>query len=413
MSNPVSATPGASNAHELFLGRQPILDREEQIAAYELLFRTGPLHGARVEDDLFATAAVINHAFTELGLEQVLGRHPGFINLSASLLMSDVIGLLPPAKIVLEILETVKVTDPLIARCKELKRAGFTLALDDFRGHETEFTPLLDVVDIVKVDVHELPDQQLELVTHELRRLGVRLLAEKIATRAQADRCMALGYDLFQGYYFAGPSIITTRRLSGSQSALMHLLEVLLAQRGGDVAQVLARYPELESALSRLARAIERAESASPGARRPQRWLPLLVYMVSSARGAGFPSPLLVLAATRGKLMELLARAAEPEKRTLQERAFLTGTLSLVNALLPARLAEIVETLPVAYDVRAALLTREGELGALLAVVQALEIAELPGIEQALDRVPQLDHGRVIGLQVEAMRWANLIGEDQ
>lgn len=414
MSETGTAAPGASAAHDLFLGRQPILDRDEQIAAYELLFRTSPLHGARVEDDLFATAAVINHAFTELGLEQVLGRHPGFINLSAPLLMSDVIGLLPPAKIVLEILETVKVTDALIARCRELKRAGFTLALDDFRGHEAEFTPLLDVVDIVKVDVHELPDQQLEDVTCKLRGLGVKLLAEKIATRAQADRCMQLGYELFQGYYFAGPSIITTRRLSESQSALMHLLDVLLAQRGGEVAQVLARYPELESALSRLARAIERAEqSASAGARRPQRWLPLLVYMVSSARGAGFPSLLLVLAATRGKLMELLARAVKPEERTLQERAFLTGTLSLVNALLPARLAEILDTLPVAYDVRAALLAREGELGALLAVVQALEVAELPGIEQALARVPQLDHGRVIGLQVEAMRWANLIGEDQ
>jgi len=95
----VPATPDA--AQELFLGRQPILDRRQNLTAFELLFRTGHFNGARIEDDLFASATVINHAFTELGLEEVLGKHQGFINLGASLLMSDVIELLPPSKIVL------------------------------------------------------------------------------------------------------------------------------------------------------------------------------------------------------------------------------------------------------------------------------------------------------------------------
>jgi c-di-GMP-related signal transduction protein len=395
---------------ELFLGRQPILDCKQNLAAFELLFRAGHFNGAKIEDDLSATATVINHAFTELGLEQVLGRHQGFINLSMPLLMSDVIELLPPGKIVLEILETVKVSDLLIDRCKDLKAAGYTLALDDFRGHEREFTPLLQIVDIVKVDVQNLPPHQLELATHRLQQLGLKLLAEKVDSSIQHDRCLELGYELFQGYFFARPSILTTRRRSGSEAALMRLLELLLADGTGDVDAVMAQHPELTGALERLARAIDSADSfAAPGVRRPQRWLPLLIYMVSSAPGAEFPSPLLILAATRGKLMELLARAVRPEDRGLQERAFLTGTLSLVNALLPARLTEILSTLPVADDVRSALLARQGEIGALLAIVEALEIAELPAIEQALSRVPTLDHRGVINLQVEAMRWANLI----
>ena len=403
---------GEAPPQELFLGRQPILDRKQNLAAFELLFRAGHFNGANIEDDLFASATVINHAFTELGLEQVLGRHRGFINLSTPLLMSDVIELLPPSKIVLEILETVKVSSSLIARCRELKAAGYTLALDDFRGHEREFTPLLQVVDIVKVDVQNLPPHQLELATHRLQQLGLTLLAEKVDSRSQADRCLELGYELFQGYFFAKPSILTARRLSGSEAALMRLLELLLADGTGDVDAVLKQHPQLADALPRLARAVDSADSfAAPGVRRPQRWLPLLIYMVSSAPGAEFPSPLLILAATRGKLMELLARAVRPDDRGLQERAFLTGTLSLVNALLPARLTEILSTLPVADDVRSALLTRQGELGALLAIVQALEIAELPAIEHALSRVPTLDHGLVINLQVEAMRWANLIGD--
>jgi EAL and modified HD-GYP domain-containing signal transduction protein len=168
------------------------------------------------------------------------------------------------------------------------------------------------------------------------------VLAEKVDSSIQHERCIELGYELFQGYFFARPSILTTRRRSGSEAALMRLLELLLADGTGDVDAVMAQHPELTGALERLARAIDSADSfAAPGVRRPQRWLPLLIYMVSSAPGAEFPSPLLD---SRGDARQAhgTARArGAPEDRGLQERAFLTGTLSLVNALLPARLTEI------------------------------------------------------------------------
>jgi c-di-GMP-related signal transduction protein len=397
---------------ELFLGRQPILDRSQSIAAYELLFRSGHFEGATFEDDVFASTTVINHAFTELGVEAVLGKHPGFINLSAALLMSDVIELLPRGKVVLEILETVKVSDALINRCSELKARGYVLALDDFVGHEREFTPLLDLVDIVKVDVHRLTPQALESVTRRLQQVNRRLLAEKVDSREQADRCLELGYELFQGYYFARPSVITGRRLSRAEDALTRLLRQLLGGEKEGTDAVLQEHPELHDTLSQLAQLVTAGDAfGAPTVRRPQRWLPLLLYMVSGAPGAAVPSPLLILAATRGKLMELLARALRPGDREFQERAFLTGTLSLVNALLAAPLSEILGPLPVAEDVRAALLTRDGELGALLALVEALEVSDLAVIERALDNVNGLDHGRVIGLQVEAMRWADTIAE--
>ena len=399
---------------ELFLGRQPILDRDQNLAAFELLFRSGHYNGAQVEDDVFASATVINHAFSELGVETVLGKYRGFINLSAPLIMSEVIELLPTDRVVLEILEHVRITEPLVQRCKALKRMGFTLALDDFTGREEEYTPLLEVVDIVKVDIQDMDQATLAHTTARLQQLQVRLLAEKVDTRKQFDRCIALGYELFQGYYFARPSVITGKRLSDAETALMRLLRVVLSE--GDAAGVdaaLRDHPQLEAHLSRLAREVAARDSVpGPTARRPQRWLPLLVYMLSSAPGAGFPSPLLILAATRGKLMELLARALRPSDRGFQERAFLTGALSLVNALLGLPMSEILDGVPLATDVRSALLERGGEAGALLTLAEALEESDLQGIEQALDHVPGLDHGQVIGLQVEAMRWANSIGED-
>jgi EAL and modified HD-GYP domain-containing signal transduction protein len=398
---------------ELFLGRQPILDRDQNLAAFELLFRSGHYNGARVEDDVFASATVINHAFSELGVEAVLGKYPGFINLSAPLIMSEVIELLPKDRVVLEILEHVRITDPLVQRCKSLKAMGFTLALDDFTGREDEYRPLLEVVDIVKVDIQGMDDATLARTTAALKELKVKLLAEKVDTREQADRCIGLGYELFQGYYFARPSVITGKRLTDADAALVQLLQVVLNNddaAGADA--VLRDHPQLATSLSRLAREVTAGDSVSgPTVRRPRRWLPLLAYMLSSAPGAGFPSPLLILAATRGKLMELLARALRPSDRGFQERAFLTGALSLVNALLGLPMSEILSSIPLTPDVRSALQERGGEAGALLTLAEALEESDLQGIERALDHVHGLDHGQVIGLQVEAMRWANSIGD--
>ena len=398
---------------ELFLGRQPILDRDQNLAAFELLFRSGHYNGARVEDDVFASATVINHAFSELGVETVLGKYPGFINLSAPLIMSEVIELLPKDRVVLEILEHVRITDPLVQRCKALKSMGFTLALDDFTGRENEYRPLLDVVDIVKVDIQGMDDSTLARTTTGLKQLKVKLLAEKVDTRAQADRCISLGYELFQGYYFARPSVITGKRLTDADTALVQLLRVILNNDETDGVDVVLRdHPQLATSLSRLAREVAAGDSVpGPTVRRPRRWLPLLVYMLSSAPGAGFPSPLLILAATRGKLMELLARALRVNDRGFQERAFLTGALSLVNALVGLPMSEILGRIPLTPDVRSALQQHGGEAGALLTLAEALEESDLYGIERALNHVHGLDHGQVIRLQVEAMRWANSIGD--
>jgi len=411
-----------TSGQELFLGRQPILDRSQNLAAFELLFRSGHVNGAHVEDDVFATATVINHAFTELGIEAVLGRHIGFINLSAPLLMSDVIELLPKSKVVLEILETVRVTDALAQRCRALKQAGFTLALDDFTGHEHEFEPLLDIVDIVKVDVQQMDEASLQYTTARLKRLNVRLLAEKVDTRERADECMALGYDLFQGYYFARPSIISGKRLSHAETALMRLLSLVLTDSDtSEVETVFRHNPDLSVNLMKLVNSVAiggqgeihslRNAITVLGRQQLQRWLHVLLFALGSAPGAEFPSPLLVLAATRGKLMELIAQGVRSKERDLADRAFIAGILSLVNALLGMPMQDILGSMPLDQEIKDALLGRSGRLGSMLILVEALEEADLAEIEQALAKLPMLDHGKVPAMQVEAMRWANSIGE--
>lgn len=271
---------------EIFIGRQPILDRKHQLFAYELLFRSGgQKNEANVQDDLGATASVINHAFAELGVEQALGPYKGFINCDASLLLSDSIEILPTDKIVLEILETVEVTPEIVERCTELKARGFTIALDDFVNYEDKFKPLLDLIEIVKVDLMPLSKEQLGVVTSSLRRWPtLTLLAEKVDSREQADHCHMLGYGLFQGYYFAKPVIIAGKKLGQSQLALVRLLGMVMEDaETSQLEGVFKHEPGLTMNLMRLTNSVStgvrtkvtslRHAITVLGRRQLQRWL--------------------------------------------------------------------------------------------------------------------------------------------
>ena len=409
-------------AQELFLGRQPILDRDQNLAGFELLFRSSHVNGAHIEDDLLASATVINHAFSEMGVDHVLGRYVGYINLSAPLIMSDVIELLPKERVVLELLETVEVNAALVERLKELKAMGFTLALDDYLGEEEKYADALGVVDVVKVDVKDLDPQQIRRITERLKRWPVRLLAEKVDSREQVDLCVGLGYQLFQGYYFARPTIITGKRLSHAESAIMRLLGLVLVDADTpEIEQVFRQNPDLSLTLLRLVNSVAvggrtRITSLSQalvllGRSQLQRWLQLLMYAISSSSDAKFPSPLLVLAATRGRMMEQLASIWTGAGNEVRERAFLTGILSLVSALLGIPLTEVLKTLPVPEDVRAALLERSGTLGDMLRLTELVEQTDADAIAAMLDTRPFLDASRVNAAYVEAIDWANRIGE--
>ena len=169
---------------EIFIGRQPILDRKQELVAYELLFRSGSKqNSASVQDNLAATASVISNAFADLGVEQALGPYKGFINCDEAILFSELPEILPCDKIVLEVLETVEVTPEIVERCRELKARGFTLALDDFVEYEDKWKPLLDLVEIVKVDLMPLSPQGLLDTTKALQRWPLKLLAEKVDSR--------------------------------------------------------------------------------------------------------------------------------------------------------------------------------------------------------------------------------------
>jgi EAL and modified HD-GYP domain-containing signal transduction protein len=171
-----------------FIGRQPILDRKQQLCAYELLFRSSSHNAAQFEDGRAATATVIRNLFSELSIRDVLGPYRGFINVDADLLFSDVLELLPTETVALEILETVMPTPEVAARCAELKARGFALALDDVTQLDAAHADILPYIDVVKIDLVQTPADRLAPLVATIRKQGKQVLAEKIDTREQMQR---------------------------------------------------------------------------------------------------------------------------------------------------------------------------------------------------------------------------------
>lgn len=406
---------------EIFLGRQPILDRNQDLVAFELLFRSGQNASANVTDDVAATASVIVNAYGELGIESVLGRHRGFINVSSQLLMDDMIHFLPRAQVVLEILETVEITDEVVRRCIELKEMGYHLALDDVTEANDRIRPLLPIVDMVKVDLLRLETGMLSRAVDSFKPWPLMLVAEKVDSAEQADLCMALGFQMFQGYYFARPQVISGKSADPSKLALLRLLTLTMGDTEvAVIEQEFKHHPNLAYNLMRL---VNSAACGLPqkinslkhgivllGRKQLQRWVQLLLYTTGRSKSA-FVNPLLQMAATRGKLMEHIAEADRPRDKDYHDRAFMVGILSLLDTLLGMPLAEIVDYLNLADELKAALLERQGHLGRLLALLEKKEANDVAAVQDILGELAFMGLGELITAELDAVNWANRIGE--
>ncbi|WP_426162489.1 EAL and HDOD domain-containing protein [Pseudoduganella sp. R-34] len=400
-------------ANQFFLARQPILNRSQRLVAYELLYRNAEVHEARVTDGTHATASVIAHA-SELGMEQVVGDQLAFVNVDTTGLMSDFIHFLPNDKVILEVLESVEPTPDVLKRVQELKQAGYKFALDDVAGESDAVTALRPLMDVIKVDIKQIERGSLPALARNLRNPNQKLLAEKVETVEEFRECMDLGFEYFQGYYFARPVILSGKKITPSQLSIMHLLDLLnqdADQR--EVERSVKHDPLISLNLLRLVNtpavgARFRINSVGHalivlGRRQLQRWLQILLYV----KGSEFDSPLLQMATTRGKTMELVMGHVRPSERVAADIGFTVGIMSLMDALFSVRMGEILDSVNVLDEVRDALLHREGDYGDVLRLIELIERAqegrELTGILHKLDLAPSA----LYALQREAFEWVN------
>ncbi len=415
----VDASQAGAAETEIFIGRQPILNSDQKLFAYELLFRNSASAAvAGVTDGVHATSRLVINTFNNFGVARVLGDKKAFINISAPLLESDLLELLPADKVVLEILEDVPPTADAVSRCQALKARGYQFALDDF-SYKRELEPFLSVASYIKLDLRALGVSGLAEQLRLLRGRGISFLAEKVETRTEFDACRALLINYYQGYYFAKPETLRAKRMDPSTQQLMHLFSLVSAHAEPRVIESnfrhcvtlsynLLRY--INSVGFGLAHKVDTIKHALVmlGHAKLARWLTLLMFSGGGSNPA--PQALFRTALIRARLTELLGKSQLTAAE--QDHLFTCGMFSLLDAMLDTPLAELLKNLNLPEKVTSALLSGQGPYAPYLALSRACEEGD-PAQIQELATPLGIGLDALTRLQMEAMGWAEEVASAQ
>lgn len=406
-------TPANNNA---FIGRQPVLNRQQQLIGYELLFR---LHAesstAEFSSDLQAGTNVLVNTLSNMGAEWLVGNKLAFINVAQAMLQSNFLELLHPQRVVLEIVETVNATQALVERARELRGQGFSIALDDF-VLTPQTAPFLEVANYVKLDVRELGLDNTIAMSKQLRKYPALQIAEKVETKEEFRRLHDAGFDAFQGYYFAHPETLTAKVINPAYANILSLLNML--RNNAEIKQIeealkrdvalsfkLLRY--INSAGFGLSCEIQSFRHAVTilGYQKLYRWLTLLLVTA----GADNPgaSALMKMAVTRGRFVELIGEHFLDGID--RDNLFIVGVFSLLDVMLEMPMDKVLENLLLPETVSDALLTKEGMYGPFLKLAIACENPEAGEIERLAEQV-QISPELLNKAHMGSLAWVEQLG---
>lgn len=182
---------------DVFVARQPIFDMRTRVVGYELLHRAGAQNMYVGPDALTATRQLLAEQLLSDNWYRLTSGRPAWVNFPGELILDGSATLVPPERMVVELLEGIVVDDVVVAACEDLEARGYILAADDVSDPE-DTNPLLDIVEIIKVDFRAANSAQRSALAERFADRA-RLVAEKVETRAEQAEVINLGYELLQG----------------------------------------------------------------------------------------------------------------------------------------------------------------------------------------------------------------------
>jgi c-di-GMP phosphodiesterase len=393
--------------HSAFIARQPIFNAKLDVVGYELLFRgRGWADDALADSPEHASATVVLNSLTELELTRIVGRKRAWVNVPREFVLDGLARAMPADLGGLEISESEVFDEEMVTALRELKAQGYQLSLDGF-GPGSGAEPVLDLFDVVKVNVQDLGQDGLSEQVQRLRKSPCMILADGVATHPDHEFCVRAGCDLFQGYFFCQPAVVGSRSISANRLALLQVVAALQRPDAelADVDKLIARDVALSYRMLRYVnsaffgvrsevRSIGQA-MALLGLENARRWATLSVMASVDDK----PVELTLTALTRARFCEL---AGEEGQIAGASELFTLGLFSVLDALMDTPMREAVQSLPLADDIRDALVYRRGPMGELLAAVAAREQGQ--GGPTA-----SLPHGDEIYLR--SVIWANNAAE--
>jgi len=416
----VAAGNPAAKQYDVLFSRQPILDRDGMLCGFEMCSRMTDLrHDPEDPDQPGRPGAALAEAFAAPAVRAALTGHPGSIDVTRDILLDDALLRLPPSRVMFELPLDIGVDPALVARLVQLHGRRYRFALDHVAQADEAFAKLLPYAEVVKIDLRRIAPALLPKFASVLKSAGKILVAMGVENQADFQLAHSLGFDRFQGYYFARPHTGEGgRRASASRQALLNLLQLLASEP--TVSQLEAELklnPVLVMHLMRLANSSSfgighkvttlREAINAAGTNRIARWTQLLLY-ADGRKVSLEDDPLLQLAATRARFMELAVNELAVAGFGDQDGAFLAGVFSFVDAVFGGSLEATLDMLTLSRPIRAAILRHEGVLGQLLDVAQALERADWAHIDEACKRLAPLDAGAVAALALTAAEWAGM-----
>ncbi|MFT6735698.1 MAG: EAL and modified HD-GYP domain-containing signal transduction protein [Polaribacter sp.] len=396
-----------------YVARQPILNRDKNLYAYELLLRDSleNIFPNNINEDE-ATAKIIEGLEFNLGLESLTQGSLAFINFTHDSLINGYPLLLDKEKIVVEILETAKPGKRLLAACIDLKEKGYSIALDDYE-HDSKWKHFFPYVDIIKLDYSLTSEQQFQEIITVLKPFPhIKLLAEKIETYSDFQHALSIGCEYFQGYFFSRPEIIKTVAFNPSQIAVANLWSEInkadidlknitsIFEDDINLSFKLLRY--VQSPIFKRDAVIQSIKQAIVvlGLEELKRFIGLLFTAQFSI---GKPKVLTVMALSRGRFCELMVNTNLPINS--QPSAFLIGLLSLIDAMVDGDIQQLMDKLPLHEDMKNAIINREGESAYFLKLCELFEKAEWRNIELFCQQI-KVDPEQSYSLFKEALNWA-------
>lgn len=399
---------------ETHIARQPILNSNKRLFAYELLYRgVNELSMPIVGGDR-ATTALLTSSFLTEGLQKISSNKPCFINFTEDLLVQNIAENFPKNKIYIEILEDVQPTQEVIEACTNLKMKGYKLALDDF-VYDKNLLPLIELADIIKFDFQLSTIDEINKAIYHLSQYKIQFLAEKVETHEEFSKALKLGCKYFQGYFFAKPELIQIKEVASSKISLLQLLAEInqksistdrmttIISADVSLSYRLLRY--INSAYFYLLYEIDSIAHAVAylGENEIKRFVSLIAIAEISSNK---PLELVRLAAVRAKLCELLS--VRSPKQTDPHELFMLGLFSLLPAMLDGSMNEILAKLPISNDIKRALNRNEGPLAVYLNAVVFYERQKKNECAEAL-KVLQIPRKEVYDMYFSAVRYADIL----
>ena len=393
-----------------FIARQPILDKEQDLFAYELLFRNGsndsyPQHDPKKSE-------LINARFNTLGIDDISGDQRAFINFLPDTIINRFPEELSPNNMVVELTQNPAVNTSFMNACEFLKNSGYTIALNDNRLESAVLSPY-PYIDIIKVDINKVSEQKLEEHVPALAASGIKLVAEQVSTLDQFAMCRDLGFDYFQGYFFTQPDIKSAKALPSSKVTLLELMsESAKAQFNIEkVASIIERDAALSYLLLRFINnpMINKREKISSlrhalnylGEVEVKKFIALL--SLASLNDAK-PVELLQVSLIRAKFCELFEQHKNGKTKFMS--AFIVGLFSLLDAILDGDMASILEKLPISNDIKQPLIGIDGDFSQYLETARAFESGLWLKIVTQSEKL-DISQKDLHGIFNDAIRWSN------